>query len=514
MINKNILIVDDDDNMREAMKETVSRLGINVEVAENGRKGYEKATAKVYDLIISDMRMPDIDGLSMFEMLKATGIKTPVCFVTAYGSVTGAVEALKIGAYDYILKPFSPEVIEELIRRTFELSSSESFANKGEVKKESEKPTVYKSAYMEHVFNLAKDVAGSEATVLITGESGTGKEVLARFVHENSGHAKGPFVAVNCAAIPENLIESELFGYEKGAFTGAINKKIGKFEAADNGTILLDEIGEIPIHLQAKLLRVLQEKEVERLGALKPSKINTRVLATTNRDLKTMSEEGTFREDLYYRLNVISMELPPLRERKEDIKDLSDFFIKKYSDINKKPLKPLSDDALKSLQSYEWPGNVRELEHTIERAVVLSKTNEISAQDLFLHGITIAGFKNHKESPSSRSHDSEKESNKDMLSDIYVTEKESHEDNKNIDVNKEAVRDDNKVNDNKNNEGVENAVGRTIADVEQELILKTLQDVSGNRTKAAEILGITVRTLRNKLNEYREMGIDVEEYLK
>ena len=480
MVNKNILIVDDDDNMREAMKETVLRLNINVDTAENGRKGFEMATKKVYDLIISDMRMPEIDGLSMFEMLKATGIKTPVCFVTAYGSVTGAVEALKIGAYDYILKPFSPEVIEELIRRTFELSDAAAGEKPQQEQDHNQKGTVYKSAYMEHVFSLAKDVAESEATVLITGESGTGKEVLARFIHENSGHAKGPFVAVNCAAIPENLIESELFGYEKGAFTGAVNKKLGKFETADGGTILLDEIGEIPIHLQAKLLRVLQEKEVERLGALKPSKINTRVLATTNRNLKEMSQEGTFREDLYYRLNVISMELPPLRDRKEDVADLSSFFIKKYSEINKKAVKPLSDDALKALQSYDWPGNVRELEHTIERAVVLSKTNEITSKDLFLHGITIAGFKSKPE-----------------------TEKIVEE--------KEEVK---KTADISSDESMGGTVGRTIADVEQELILKTLQDVAGNRTKAAEILGITVRTLRNKLNEYRDMGIDVEEYLK
>ena len=486
MIDKNILIVDDDDNMREAMKETVLRLGVSVDTAENGRIGFEKATKKVYDLIISDMRMPEIDGLSMFEMLKATGIKTPVCFVTAYGSVTGAVEALKIGAYDYILKPFSPEVIEELIRRTFELAGSQSSAA-GNVPLEdnSKKGTVYKSAYMEHIFSLAKDVAESEATVLITGESGTGKEVLARFIHENSGHAKGPFVAVNCAAIPENLIESELFGYEKGAFTGAVNKKIGKFEAADGGTILLDEIGEIPLHLQAKLLRVLQEREVERLGALKPSKINTRVLATTNRNLKVMSEEGSFREDLYYRLNVISMELPPLRDRKEDVADLSLFFIKKYSEINKKPVKPLSDDALKTLQSYEWPGNVRELEHTIERAVVLSKTTEITSKELFLHGITIAGFKSNP---------------KEDIKDI-IKEEKAEKDAKEAKYSAEEHK-------------VDNAVGRTIADVEQELILKTLQDVSGNRTKAAEILGITVRTLRNKLNEYRDAGIDVEEYLK
>ena len=480
MVNKNILIVDDDDNMREAMKETVLRLNINVDTAENGRKGFEMATKKVYDLIISDMRMPEIDGLSMFEMLKATGIKTPVCFVTAYGSVTGAVEALKIGAYDYILKPFSPEVIEELIRRTFELSDAAAGEKVQQEQDHNQKGTVYKSAYMEHVFSLAKDVAESEATVLITGESGTGKEVLARFIHENSGHAKGPFVAVNCAAIPENLIESELFGYEKGAFTGAVNKKLGKFETADGGTILLDEIGEIPIHLQAKLLRVLQEKEVERLGALKPSKINTRVLATTNRNLKEMSQEGTFREDLYYRLNVISMELPPLRDRKEDVADLSSFFIKKYSEINKKAVKPLSDDALKALQSYDWPGNVRELEHTIERAVVLSKTNEITSKDLFLHGITIAGFKSKPETEN------------------IVEEKE--EAKKTAEISSD--------------ESMGGTVGRTIADVEQELILKTLQDVAGNRTKAAEILGITVRTLRNKLNEYRDMGIDVEEYLK
>ena len=480
MVNKNILIVDDDDNMREAMKETVLRLNINVDTAENGRKGFEMATKKVYDLIISDMRMPEIDGLSMFEMLKATGIKTPVCFVTAYGSVTGAVEALKIGAYDYILKPFSPEVIEELIRRTFELSDAAAGEKPQQEQDHNQKGTVYKSAYMEHVFSLAKDVAESEATVLITGESGTGKEVLARFIHENSGHAKGPFVAVNCAAIPENLIESELFGYEKGAFTGAVNKKLSKFETADGGTILLDEIGEIPIHLQAKLLRVLQEKEVERLGALKPSKINTRVLATTNRNLKEMSQEGTFREDLYYRLNVISMELPPLRDRKEDVADLSSFFIKKYSEINKKAVKPLSDDALKALQSYDWPGNVRELEHTIERAVVLSKTNEITSKDLFLHGITIAGFKSKPET-------------------------------ENIVEEKEEVK---KTADISSDESMGGTVGRTIADVEQELILKTLQDVAGNRTKAAEILGITVRTLRNKLNEYRDMGIDVEEYLK
>ncbi len=483
MDNKKILIVDDDDNMREAMKETVSRMGISVDVAENGRIGYEKATSCLYDLIISDMRMPEIDGLSMFEMLKATGIKTPVCFVTAYGSVTGAVEALKIGAYDYILKPFSPEVIEELIRRTFALTNTISKESKKE-QKESSKPTIFKSNYMAQVFALAKEVAQSHATVLITGESGTGKEVLARFIHENSNYKDGPFVAVNCAAIPDNLIESELFGYEKGAFTGAVNRKIGKFEAADNGTLLLDEIGEIPIHLQAKLLRVLQEKEVERLGGLKPAKINTRILATTNRNLKTMADEGNFREDLYYRLNVISIELPPLRKRKEDIAHLSEFFIEKYSKINEKPIKPLSEQALAALQSYEWFGNVRELEHTIERAVVLSRSNTISSKDLFLHGITVESFK-----------------------EVYEAETPIKKEEVKIEVEEKIESSPVKQTDSSN-------VGRTIADMEQELILNTLKEVGGNRTKASEILGVTVRTLRNKLNEYKDSGIDVEEYLR
>lgn len=466
LANKSILIVDDDDNMREAMLETVSRMGVQADIAENGRKGYEKATAKTYDLIISDMRMPEIDGLSMFEMLKATGIKTPVCFVTAYGSVTGAVEALKIGAYDYILKPFSPEVIEQLIHRTFELANVADIStpSKGEEKKKD--GAIFKSDYMQRVFSIARDVSSSEATVLITGESGTGKEVLARYIHKESDRNKGPFVAVNCAAIPENLLESELFGYEKGAFTGAINKKIGKFEAADNGTILLDEIGEIPLHLQAKLLRVLQEKEVERLGALKPYKINTRILATTNRNLKEMSEAGTFREDLFYRLNVISIELPPLRKRKEDIEELASFFIKKYSEINKRDEKKLSIKALETMQNYDWPGNVRELEHTIERAVVLAKHAEIMPQDLFLHGISILSY----------------EDDKAATADL-----------------KEEKRQEVKPTDHSKQEA---DTPKTLAGMEQELIMKTLEETGGNKTKAAEILGITVRTLRNKLHEY------------
>ena len=472
---KRILVVDDDDNMREAICETIKRMGITVDTAVNGMDGFEKATNRLYDLIISDMRMPNIDGLAMFEMLKGSGIKTPVCFVTGYGTVTGAVDALKLGAYDYILKPFPPDVIEELIRRTFELSALSKSPLGKDVSEEGSVGLVYKSAYMAHLFALAKDVAKSESTVLITGESGTGKEVLARYIHDNSNHSSGQFVAVNCAAIPDNLLESELFGFEKGAFTGADKAKAGKFELANNGTLLLDEIGEIPINLQAKLLRVLQEKEVERLGGVKPVKLTARILATTNRSLKSMVDNGTFREDLFYRLNVISMELPSLRQRVEDIADLARFFVKKYSTINNKAEKQLSEGVIKTLKGYDFPGNVRELEHTIERAVVLSKGENIEASDLFLHGITVESF------------------NMDKLSL-----------NKTGSTTKVRSSDDTAI---LNDE----AVGKTIADVERELILKTLKDNDNNKTKAAEVLGITVRTLRNKLNEYKEQGIIIDE---
>ncbi|MBC7196024.1 MAG: sigma-54-dependent Fis family transcriptional regulator, partial [Deferribacterales bacterium] len=379
--DRSILIVEDDDNMRSALTETVKRMGISVDTASDGGEGFDKVMKKRYDLIISDIRMPKIDGLKMYEMIKAAGINTPVCFITAFGTVENAVRALKDGAFDFIIKPFPLEAIEEMIRRVFEIS-------KNIVKPDVNKPKfIFKNKYMEELFNIAKEIAPTEATVLITGESGTGKEVIARFIHENSNR-KGEYVAINCAAIPESLIESELFGYEKGAFTGAVNRKPGKFELADGGTLLLDEIGEVPLNLQAKLLRVLQEKEIERLGGTVKQKVNVRIIATTNRDLKDEVKKGTFREDLFYRLNVINIELPPLRKRKEDILSIANFFVRKYAEINHKPVKEFSKETESALLSYSWPGNVRELEHTIERAVILSKDKVITPKDLFLHGIT------------------------------------------------------------------------------------------------------------------------------
>lgn len=468
---KKILIVDDDDNMREAMFETVRRMGVKTEIATDGQEGFDKASTGNYDLIISDMRMPNVDGMTMMGKLQSAGVATPLCFVTAFGTVNNAVEALKLGAYDYILKPFAPEVIEELVRRVIEIETA------APAVKRKKNTAIFRSAFMAQLFALAKDVAASEATVLITGESGTGKEVFARFIHENSNRAGGPFVAVNCAAIPENLMESELFGYEKGAFTGAANRKLGKFELADGGTILLDELGEIPLHLQAKLLRVLQEKEVERLGGTKPTKINVRILATTNRELKKEVDKGDFREDLYYRLNVISIELPPLRDRKDDIMELASFFTEKYCQINGKNLCRMAEDAKKALLGYDWPGNVRELEHTIERAVVLCRDEVINERNLFLHGITINQF---------------------------MTD------------SRELAMEDKGTSEEDNTESAESAgieFGGTIAEMERELIIKTLKETGGNRTKAAEMLGITVRTLRNKLNEYKDSGLNIDDMI-
>lgn len=472
--DKSILIVEDDDNMRSALTETVKRMGISVDTASDGGEGFDKVMKKRYDLIISDIRMPKIDGLKMYEMIKAAGINTPVCFITAFGTVENAVRALKDGAFDFIIKPFPLEAIEEMIRRVFEIS-------KNIVKPDINKPKfIFKNKYMEELFNIAKEIAPTEATVLITGESGTGKEVIARFIHENSNR-KGEYVAINCAAIPESLIESELFGYEKGAFTGAVNRKPGKFELADGGTLLLDEIGEVPLNLQAKLLRVLQEKEIERLGGTVKQKVNVRIIATTNRDLKDEVKKGTFREDLFYRLNVINIELPPLRKRKEDILSIANFFVRKYAEINHKPVKEFSKETESALLSYSWPGNVRELEHTIERAVILSKDKVITPKDLFLHGITY--------------------------------------DNRYLEAEKEDFSFDEDENINSKEENGEESsplnitTGMTISKMEQELILKTLKEVNGNRTKAAEMLGITVRTLRNKLQEYKSKGVDLSDIL-
>lgn len=380
---KVVLVVDDDERIQSALREVLSSKYVVIS-AYDGYEGLSVLDKKEVDVVITDLKMPKMGGLDFFKAAKKK-TKAPFIFITAYGTVSIAVEAMKEGAFDFIMKPFPPEMIERVVSRAITYSAKVS----GKVRVQAgdhrdERKFVWVSPKMARVMEIIDKVASTKATVLIEGESGTGKELVARLIHEKSGRT-GRFVAVNCAAIPETLLESELFGYEKGAFTGATLSKKGKFELADGGTILLDEIGDMPLTLQAKLLRVLQEGEVDKLGGTEPKKIDVRIIASTNRNLEKLVDEGKFREDLYYRLRVIPIRLPPLRERPEDIVPLAEYFVEKYVKAYNLTKKLLTDEAKKSLMNYHWPGNVRELENTIERAVILSSDREeITVDDIFI----------------------------------------------------------------------------------------------------------------------------------
>lgn len=387
------------------------------------------------DLIMADVKL---DIYSLIERLAVERIRVPVVACGVAADARAAVKAIKAGAKEYIPLPPDAEFIGSVLA-AFSMQTG---------------AVIYKDAATEKVLQLAKQIAPSTASVLITGESGTGKEVVAKFIHTNSKRANAPFVAVNCAAIPENLLESELFGYEKGAFTGAVARHIGKFEEANGGTLLLDEISEMDIRLQAKLLRVLQERQIDRIGGKKPVDVDVRILATSNRDMRQEVLNKTFREDLYFRLNVVNLALPALRDRKGDILPLAEYFVKKYSELNDLPVKPLAKKTRERLLAYDWRGNVRELENTMHRAVLMSPENEISEDAVLLMPPVEQST---AESPA----------------------------------------------------GTDTLVGRTVADVEKDLIISTLKHTLGNRTHAANILGISIRTLRNKLKQYMEEGIDV-----
>lgn len=470
-----ILIVDDEQNMRVALFEALSRNGHDVAVAEDGGMALEMIARNPPDLVVTDIKMPGMDGLELLRQVKALLPALPVVIMTGFATVDTAVEAMKQGAFDYLLKPFPVEVIEETVARVFALgcrlgqpTDRPAVAKVGEAAP-LEKPIIGQSGKLLQLMNRAKSVASSKATVLILGESGTGKEVFARFIHQESDRRDGPFVALNCAALPEGLLESELFGHEKGAFTGAIATKKGKFELADTGTLLLDEIGEIPLHLQAKLLRVLQEEEVDRLGGRAPFKVDVHVLATTNRDLEKGVQEGNFRQDLYYRLNVIPLKLPPLRERREDVGLLVDFFVRKYASQYGKPVKTLSCAVWARFADYGWPGNVREMENLIERATLLSQGRELELWD----------FWDDVEPPC-----------RVEPSALVVPQASGHS----------AVAA-------ANTSAAVEIGAQTLREVERQMILQALQANDNNRTHAAEILGISVRTLRNKLHEYRSQGM-------
>lgn len=406
--------------------------GGQVSLADTVEKALEVLrSGKTVELVMIDVKLDIYKFISSLEQ-ERINVLVVACGVANDTSL--AVKAIKAGAKEYIPLPPDPELIGAVLAA----ATRENHA------------LIYGDKKTENILKIAKQIAPSEASVLLTGSSGTGKEIFSRFIHDNSKRANKKFVAVNCAAIPETLLESELFGYEKGAFTGAVARRIGKFEEASDGTLLLDEISEMDIGIQAKLLRAIQEKEIDRIGGKAPIKVNTRIIATSNRDLEAAVANGTFRQDLYYRLNVISLNIPDLKDRKGDIIVLAKHFIKKYSELNELPMKDLSSGAEKALLTYDWPGNVRELENTMHRAVLMSTGDDIGVEAIMLP-------QSHKE---------------------------------------EA-------------EDAAPAVGQTVAGMERKLIIDTLKHTLGNRTTAANILGISIRTLRNKLKQYQDEGFDV-----
>ncbi|MFZ5472184.1 MAG: sigma-54-dependent transcriptional regulator [Myxococcota bacterium] len=393
-----VLIVDDNDTMREGMAVTLKKSGHEVAAFRSGPEAVAAFQKSPFDVAVTDLKMEQMDGIEVVRRLRGVDPEAVVMVVTGFGTIETAVAAMQEGAYDFITKPFSPEVLRAKVNKGFELSATRKKVQKLIAHNEALSQDaaaaagtgnlVGQSEPMQKLLALVKKAAGTDATVLVQGESGTGKELVARMVHDLSSRKDGPFVVVHCAALAETLLESELFGHERGAFTGAIKRKLGRFELADKGTLFLDEVGEIPASIQTKLLRVLQEKEIQRVGGEETLEVDVRLVSATHRDLKAEVANGRFREDLYYRLHVVPLSLPPLRERPEDIPVLARHFVAKATAKGSSPAKRLSEGALRALCRYAWPGNVRELENVIEQALVFAEGMELAETDLpaFLHG--------------------------------------------------------------------------------------------------------------------------------
>jgi DNA-binding NtrC family response regulator len=383
----NILIVEDEARMRRLLELSLGEEGYNTISADSAEAGLKIVEHEPVDLVLTDLKLPGMTGLQVLEGVRRVRADMPVVVMTAYGTVESAVEAMKAGASDYVLKPFSLDEIKMVVKRELDVRRlrEENRDLREALGKRYDAPgIVAQSPKMQEVLGLVERVAQTNSTVLLCGESGVGKDLVARAIHQRSRRSKGPMVKINSTAIPESLLESELFGYEKGAFTGAVGSKPGKFELADGGTLFLDEIGDVPPAVQVKLLRVLQEREFERLGGTKTVKVDVRLVAATNRDLRAALEDGTFREDLYYRLNVVPINIPPLRDHKEDIPALAEMFVHKFADASGKPAQSISPAAMERLTRFHWPGNVRELENVIERAVTLSSGPVLEASDILL----------------------------------------------------------------------------------------------------------------------------------
>ena len=448
-----ILIVDDDPGHRTTLKTITRSWGYAVDTADDGETAVERVTIDPFDLVLMDVRMAKMGGIEALEQIKAYNPSIPVIIMTAYSSVESAVDALKAGAYDYLIKPLDFEVLKLTLERAREHAGlkAENELLKRKLQADPDTPTIIgKSAAMKALLEMLAMAAPSEATVLINGESGTGKELIARSLHVNSPRKDQPLVIVNCAAITETLLESELFGHEKGAFTGADRRREGRFMQADRGTIFLDEIAETTPTMQAKLLRVLQQKEIQRVGGEDVIPVDVRIVAATNRDLEVEVAEGRFREDLFYRLNVMPLNVPPLRERLDDIPLLADYFLNRYAEKNRKAVKGFTPMAMDMLLKYDWPGNVRELENAVERAVILLTGDHITEKQLPL----------------------------------------------NI-VKKHPDLDPSETSASPPPDGT-----RSLDEIEKEAIAATLKATDGNKSEAARRLGITRKTLHNKLKSY------------
>jgi len=451
-----ILIVDDEHNIRELMRRYLSLEKLESDGAENGLSAQRLLRENHYDACLIDLRMPGMDGISLIRWIRQEGFRMPVIMISAHGEIRDAVTALKEGAQDYIVKPFDPEELTIRLRKLMEAQQLKSYVESEARSTEGlDEGLVGTSPPMKRIKEVISRIADSPATVLVTGESGTGKEVVARQIHAVSSLAEGPFVAINIGGVPENLLESELFGYEKGAFTGAVGRKIGMFELASGGTLFLDEIGDMPPTLQVKMLRVLQERKITRLGGTSPMPINARIIAATNKNLEEMVRDGSFREDLFYRLNVVRIELPPLRDRKEDIPLLAGVILNRLNRQMGHRIDGLAPEAIEALKAHPFYGNVRELENILERAVIFANGPMIRTDVLEL-----------RESVSRPGND------KTQHTHSYLV----------LDEEKEA---------------------KSLKELEVEAIIRALHRWEGNRTRAAEELGISRRTLINKIAEYQ-----------
>ncbi|MCH7622486.1 MAG: sigma-54-dependent Fis family transcriptional regulator [Nitrospinae bacterium] len=453
-LHKKILVVDDESEMRVALETTLKREGYQPVCVEDGKKAWERIQNETFDLIVSDVKMPKMDGVELLRAVKQHSPKTIVIMMTAYGDIDNAVETMKMGAFDYLLKPFSAEILISSVNRAFMNEPDNRLRStaitKPTVKIVPEREIITCNPEMLKLLKFAENIAYSKSTVLIIGETGTGKELFAKLIHQCSPRANKSFIPINCAALPEGLLETEMFGHEKGAFTGADYRKEGKFELAHKGTLLLDEVTEMSLPLQAKLLRVLQEHEIDKVGGRESIPVDVRVIATSNRDIKKRIRENLFREDLYYRLNVIPLKISPLRERKEDIPLLAEHFLQKHRRENNKPVMSIDESTVSLLKKYNWPGNIRELANIMERAAILCTEDTLLPAHLFFE-------------------------------------------------------DDAEMDGDGSSKPLSNFRG-TIHQMEKELILQTLEEQNGNKTRAAESLGISIRTLRNKLTEYQSSG--------